>query len=164
MPARRRWTRATTRSLAASEFVLRVREAALPGTVATVGRLEVEPGIANVVPARAAASIDVRASTSAELDALIAAVGFEPTRRVEPVAMSGAPLEALRAAVPGAPELPSGAGHDAGILAAAGVPTGMLFVRSLNGGISHSPDELSSAEDIELAVSVLAAALDRIAR
>jgi beta-ureidopropionase / N-carbamoyl-L-amino-acid hydrolase len=131
--------------------------------VATVGRLELEPGIANVVPARAVASIDVRASTSAELDALIAAVGFEPTRRVEPVAMGGAPLEALRAAVPGAPELPSGAGHDAGILAAAGVPTGMLFVRSLNGGISHSPDELSSGDDIELAVSALAAALDRIA-
>ena len=150
--------------VAASEFVLRVRSVALPGTVATVGRLEVEPGIPNVIPARAVASVDVRASTSAELEALIAAVGFEPTRRVEPVAMSGAPLEALRAAVPGAPELPSGAGHDAGILAAAGVPTAMLFVRSLNGGISHSPDELSSAEDIELAVSTLATALDTIAR
>jgi acetylornithine deacetylase/succinyl-diaminopimelate desuccinylase-like protein len=149
--------------VAAAEFVLRVRSAALPGTVATVGRLEVEPGIANVVPVRASASLDVRAATSAELDALIAAVGFEPTRRVDPVAMSGAPLEALRAAAPGAPELVSGAGHDAGILAAAGVPTGMLFVRSLNGGISHSPDELSSSEDIEVAVSVLAAALDRIA-
>jgi beta-ureidopropionase / N-carbamoyl-L-amino-acid hydrolase len=106
----------------------------------------------------------VRAASSAELEALITAVGFVPSRRVEPVAMSGAPLEALRAAVPGAPELPSGAGHDAGILAAAGVPTAMLFVRSLNGGISHSPDELSSAEDIELAVTALASALDRIAR
>ena len=60
-------------------------------------------------------------------------------------------------------ELPSGAGHDAGILAAAGVPSAMLFVRSLNGGISHSPDELSSEEDIALAVDVLAAALDRLA-
>ncbi len=59
-------------------------------------------------------------------------------------------------------ELPSGAGHDAGILAAAGVPSAMLFVRSLNGGISHSPDELSSEEDIALAVDVLAAALDRL--
>ena len=45
-------------------------------------------------------------------------------------------------------ELPSGAGHDAGILAAAGVPSAMLFVRSLNGGVSHSPDELSSDEDV----------------
>ena len=59
-------------------------------------------------------------------------------------------------------ELPSGAGHDAGILAAAGVPSGMLFVRSLNGGISHNPDELSSAEDIALAVDALTGALRRL--
>jgi hypothetical protein len=39
----------------------------------------------------------------------------------------------------------------------------MLLVRSLNGGISHSPDELSSEEDIELGVAALAAALDTIA-
>jgi N-carbamoyl-L-amino-acid hydrolase len=58
-------------------------------------------------------------------------------------------------------ELPSGAGHDAAVLAAAGVPTAMLFVRSLNGGVSHSPDELSSPEDIDLAVDVLAGALSR---
>ena len=59
-------------------------------------------------------------------------------------------------------ELPSGAGHDAGILAAAGVDAAMLFVRSLNGGVSHSPDELSSPEDVELAVDVLAGALGRL--
>jgi acetylornithine deacetylase/succinyl-diaminopimelate desuccinylase-like protein len=59
-------------------------------------------------------------------------------------------------------ELASGAGHDAGVLARAGVPTGMLFVRSLNGGISHSPEELSSAEDVELAIDVLAAALGHL--
>jgi hypothetical protein len=39
----------------------------------------------------------------------------------------------------------------------------MLFVRSLNGGVSHSPDELSSDEDVSLAVEVLTAALARIA-
>ena len=60
-------------------------------------------------------------------------------------------------------ELPSGAGHDAGILVAAGVPSAMLFVRSLNGGVSHTPDELSSDEDIALAVDVLAGALARLA-
>jgi allantoate deiminase len=48
------------------------------------------------------------------------------------------------------------------VLAAAGVPTAMLFVRSLNGGASHSPDELSSAEDIELAVDVLTDVLARL--
>ena len=61
----------------------------------------------------------------------------------------------------GAPvvELPSGAGHDAGILASAGVPSGMLFVRSLNGGVSHHPAELSSEEDIALATDALERAL-----
>ena len=46
----------------AAEFVLRVRAAARPGTVATVGRLVVEPGAPNVVPARVAASVDARAA------------------------------------------------------------------------------------------------------
>jgi acetylornithine deacetylase/succinyl-diaminopimelate desuccinylase-like protein len=59
-------------------------------------------------------------------------------------------------------ELHSGAGHDAAILAGAGVPTAMLFVRSLNGGVSHSPDELTSAEDVALAVDVLSGALARL--
>ena len=60
-------------------------------------------------------------------------------------------------------ELPSGAGHDAGILASAGVPSAMLFVRSLNGGVSHSPDELSSDEDVGLATEFLADTLRRLA-
>jgi hypothetical protein len=38
----------------------------------------------------------------------------------------------------------------------------MLFVRSLNGGVSHHPDELSSAEDVEFAIDALTAALDRL--
>ncbi len=147
----------------AAAFVLRVRAAAGPGLVATVGRLVVEPGAANVVPARVTASVDARAATVAELDALVAAIGFEPSRRTEPVALGGPALAALRAVLPGAPELVSGAGHDSAILAAAGVSTGMLFVRSLNGGVSHSPDELSSEADVELGIAALAATLDRIA-
>jgi N-carbamoyl-L-amino-acid hydrolase len=59
-------------------------------------------------------------------------------------------------------ELASGAGHDAGILAAAGVASGMLFVRSLNGGVSHSPDEHSSDEDVALAVDALERALGHL--
>jgi len=73
--------------------------------------------------------------------------------------MGGEPFAALRAVLPDVPDLVSGAGHDAMVLALAGVPTAMLFVRSLNGGISHHPDELSSAEDIALAVDALTAAL-----
>jgi acetylornithine deacetylase/succinyl-diaminopimelate desuccinylase-like protein len=147
----------------AATFVLRVRDSAGPEAVATVGRLIVEPGAPNVVPARVTASVDVRAPTSEELQRLIAHLGFEPTYRTEPVAMGGSPLSALRAAAAGAPELVSGAGHDAGILAAAGVPAGMLFVRSLNGGVSHSPDELSSPQDIALALDVLAEAVRIVA-
>jgi acetylornithine deacetylase/succinyl-diaminopimelate desuccinylase-like protein len=147
----------------AAEFVLRVRDAARDGAVATVGRLEVEPGAENVIPARVRLSVDARAPRSDQLDALVREIGFEPAWRTEPVAMSGPPLEALRAALLGpVVELASGAGHDAMIFAAAGVPTAMLFVRSLNGGVSHSPDELSSPEDIALAVDVLADALVRI--
>ncbi len=149
--------------VAAAEFVLRVRAAARGSAVTTVGRLVVEPGASNVVPARVTASIDARAATTAELEALVAEIGFEPDLWIEPVELGGAPLEALRAAAPGAPELVSGAGHDAGVLAAAGVPAGLLFVRSLNGGASHSPDELSSPEDVARGVDVLAAALVRIA-
>jgi N-carbamoyl-L-amino-acid hydrolase len=148
----------------AAGFILRVRDSAAPGTVATVGRMRVEPGVVNVVPALVSVSVDARAASAVELDALVAAIGFEPDDRVEPAPMSGAPLAALRAAAPGVPELLSGAGHDAAILATAGVPCGMLFVRSLNGGISHSPDELSSIGDIERAVSVLGDAMDRIGR
>jgi N-carbamoyl-L-amino-acid hydrolase len=48
------------------------------------------------------------------------------------------------------------------VLAAAGVPTAMLFVRSLNGGISHSPEEHSAGDDVELGVSALTRALDRL--
>jgi acetylornithine deacetylase/succinyl-diaminopimelate desuccinylase-like protein len=150
--------------VAAAELVLRVRAAARGTAVATVGDLRVEPGAANVVPARVTASIDARAATRAELDALVAEIGFEPALRIEPVELTGAAVDALRAAAPGAPELVSGAGHDAAVLAAAGVPAGLLFVRSLNGGVSHSPDELSSAEDVARGVDVLAAALVRIAR
>ncbi len=58
--------------------------------------------------------------------------------------------------------LASGAGHDAQILAAAGVPVGMLFVRSRNGGVSHSPDELTDDADVAACVDTLRAVLGTI--
>ena len=111
-------------------------------------------------------SLDVRAPDAERLDALVAEIGFAPGYRVEPAQFSGAARAALRDEIASrgldVVELPSGAGHDAGILASAGVDAAMLFVRSLNGGVSHSPDELSSQEDVELAVDVVAAALERL--
>jgi acetylornithine deacetylase/succinyl-diaminopimelate desuccinylase-like protein len=153
----------------AAELVLRARDAALsiPGTVATVGELAVLPGAVNVIPERAVVSVDARAPDRERLDALVAAIGFEPQMVTEPVAMDEEVRAVLRDELArrglAAPELVSGAGHDAGVLAAAGVRCGMLFVRSGAGGISHSPDEHSDPEDIELAVEVLAAALSRLA-
>ena len=143
----------------AARFVLEL--AATEDAVATVGELRVEPGASNVVPCRVTASFDIRSQSKERLDELVRSL--ETTYRTDPVAMSDPTLAALREATPGAPELVSGAGHDAGILAAAGVPAGMLFVRSLNGGVSHSPDELSSAEDIALALDVFERAAVRIA-
>jgi N-carbamoyl-L-amino-acid hydrolase len=121
----------------------------------------------NVIPARVRLGYDVRARDRESLDAVLAAVPGEPSYLTAPVAMSDEVSGALRAAIAdaGLPaiQLASGAGHDAAVLAAAGVPSAMLFVRSLNGGASHSPDEESSLEDVALAIDVLAAALARLA-
>jgi allantoate deiminase len=149
--------------LRAAAFIQHVAVSARDGAVATVGVVEVEPNAVNVVPARVTVSVDARAARAGQLDALVREIGFEATHRIEPVELGGAPLAALREVLPGAPELVSGAGHDAMILAGRGVPAAMLFVRSLNGGVSHSPDELSSAEDVALAVDALTAALARLA-
>jgi len=148
----------------AAEFVVKVRDAAraFPGVVATVGELQVEPGASNVIPARVTVSVDARAPDRERLDALVAAIGFQPQILTEPAHMDEQVRAALREDVDG-PQLVSGAGHDAGVLAAAGVRCGMLFVRSGNGGISHSPDEFSEPDDIALAVDVLSRALLRLA-
>jgi acetylornithine deacetylase/succinyl-diaminopimelate desuccinylase-like protein len=154
--------------VAAASEILRVRGAALSisEAVATIGQVDVEPGGSNVIPSRVRLSLDVRAPDAKRLDALVAAIGFEPGYRTEPAVFTGSARAALADAVEAKDlpliELPSGAGHDAGILASAGVDAAMLFVRSLNGGISHSPDELSSEEDVAVAVDVLSDALARL--
>ena len=153
----------------AAAEILRIRDTALATAdgAATVGQVEVSPGGTNVIPDRVRLSLDVRAPDAARLDGLIESIGFEPSYRVAPAVLGAGAQAALRESIAEREievvELPSGAGHDAGILAAAGVDAGMLFVRSLNGGISHSPDELSSPEDVELAVEVLTDALRRVA-
>jgi acetylornithine deacetylase/succinyl-diaminopimelate desuccinylase-like protein len=154
--------------IAGAEAVLRIRDAArgIEGAVATVGELSVEPGASNVIPSRVRLSVDARAPDSERLAQLVAAIGFDPGQLTDPAPMSSELRSVLRAEIESrgrcAVKLPSGAGHDAGILAAAGVPSAMLFVRSLNGGVSHSPDELSSDEDVALAVEVLTEALRRL--
>jgi allantoate deiminase len=152
---------------AAAELVLRARDAArsIPGAVATIGQLEVEPGAANVIPDRVLLSVDARAPDRARLEQLLRAIGLDLpagdaiSMAPEPSAALGEEIAALGLPVI---ELASGAGHDAGVLAAAGVRTAMLFVRSLNGGISHNPKELSSPADVGVCVEVLSSALTRL--
>jgi acetylornithine deacetylase/succinyl-diaminopimelate desuccinylase-like protein len=155
----------------AARYVIHTHEtaAAIEGGVATVGQLSVSPGAANVIPERVKLTVDARAPDPERLDRLVAELGLEDAHyRIPPVALSARVQAILREEVEraGAPiiELPSGAGHDAGVLAAAGVEAGMLFVRSLNNGASHSPAEHSSDEDVALAVEVLTATLRRLAR
>jgi allantoate deiminase len=152
----------------AAELMLRMRDVArsIDGAVVTVGELEVEPGAVNVIPSRVTMSVDARAPTGEACASLVEQLGFEPTYRTEPAQMDAELRDVLRAELEARDlpvlELTSGAGHDAAVLAAAGIPSAMLFVRSLNGGVSHSPDELSSPEDVELAIDVLAGALRRL--
>ena len=153
--------------VSAAGYVLRVREiaASIDGAVATVGQLEVEPGAANVIPKRVRLTVDARAPDQERLDRLVSELELgDGHYSIAPVELSAAVVrqEIERRGLP-VVELPSGAGHDAGVLAAAGVEASMLFVRSLNGGASHSPEEHSSDEDIELAVEVLTAILRRLA-
>jgi acetylornithine deacetylase/succinyl-diaminopimelate desuccinylase-like protein len=154
--------------VAAAEYVLRVRDiaGAVDGAVATVGQVDVEPGAVNVIPGRVRLSVDARAPDRERLDRLVAELELQADFRLEPVPMAEKPIGAFRAELAARDlpvlELPSGAGHDASVLASAGVPTAMLFVRSLNGGISHSPQEESAPEDVELAVEVLTGALARL--
>ncbi len=155
---------------AAAEYVLEVRDRAaeIDDAVATVGQLDLEPGAANVVPAEVRVTVDARAPDQERLDRLVSALGLEDAHyRIPPVAMSDSVRAILREEIEsrGQPvvELTSGAGHDAAPLGGAGVQSGMLFVRSLAGGASHSPDEHSSDEDIGLAVDVLSTTLERLA-
>jgi allantoate deiminase len=141
---------------------------AIPGLVATVGSLEVRPGAGNTVPGEATAALDVRhpddAVRRASVDTLLRAaqsigvqraVAVEWKERVDQPAVACDPslVAALTRAVAaaGCPvhTMPSGAGHDAMVLASR-VPVAMLFLRS-PGGISHHPDETVLAGDVESA-------------
>ena len=150
--------------------------------MATVGRMDVLPGATNTIPGRVELFADLRAPDAERLEGLIAAatsaaqsaageasceVEILPRWRYEPVAMHPEPAAALGRAIAAAGvepvELPSGAGHDAAILAMAGVPSAMLFVRSDAGGVSHAPEESTGADAVALAVEVLEAAIRELA-
>lgn len=158
-----------------ARMVLAARAAAeRRGLVATVGKIRVSPGNANAVPGLVSAWLDARGPDERDVRDLVAELTEGPAEGVEVREESWTPVvgfdPALRdrlARVAGgdtpAPILPTGAGHDAGILAAAGVPTGMLFVRNPT-GVSHSPDEHAERADCEAGVVALADVLEDLCR
>ena len=155
----------------AAEFVLAVQHTAVAheGSVATVGRITPWPGGTNVIPGRCSGTLDVRALNNATRDAVVQSLVEEfPDIVVEHKSTDDAAIfdsgliADLHAAANelgvSSMDLPSYAGHDAGTLALAGVPSVMIFTRSPN-GISHNPAEHSDESVCLDAVAVLAAAL-----
>ena len=163
---------------AAAEMVSVVRQAALhrPGVTATVGRIEAWPGAINVIPGRAEFSLDVRAPEDTARDQAVDAIlaGFKAVAKAHGVEHSvgagfSAPATACTPSLQSRLEtaisnlgiapmrLPSGAGHDAMMMAAL-CPIGMLFVRC-TGGVSHHPSESVTSDDAARAVDVLARTL-----
>ncbi len=139
------------------------------GLRATFGRLDVHPGSTNAVPSRVSAWLDARAGTSEQLDDLLAALerraqdraGLDGTALVvTPESVSAAvhfddDLAQRIAAPGGLPVIATMAGHDAGVVSAAGVPTAMLFVRNPT-GLSHAPGEHAETADCLVGVEALA--------
>ncbi len=153
------------------------KQARLAGARATFGRVEVTPNATNAIPARVQAWLDARAADQRSLDALLAALTQQARDRAErdgtsvevtaesvtPVVGFDGPLsERISVLLGGAPVLPTAAGHDAGILAAAGVPTAMLFVRNPT-GVSHSPAEFAEPADCLAGVEALSAVITELA-
>jgi beta-ureidopropionase / N-carbamoyl-L-amino-acid hydrolase len=148
----------------AAAVVAAREEAERLGTVATVGRVEVTPNGTNAVPSLVLAWLDARGQDEQAVRSVVAAVGgaagsYPDEESWSPEVTFDAPLRDRLARLLGdAPVLPTGAGHDAGILAGAGIPTAMLFVRNPT-GVSHSPAEHAERDDCLAGVDALTAVL-----
>jgi N-carbamoyl-L-amino-acid hydrolase len=171
-PMNRRWDA----MLSAAEYILAVNRVAtsMPGAqVATVGRIHAKPGAPNVIPGEVVLSLEIRDLSAAKMQRVfddisaasdrIADARFTPIRHEEiGVADPPAPTdERMRRIIAASADdlglsfkfMPSGAGHDAQDMAQI-APTGMIFVPSAK-GISHSPKEFTSAQDMANGASVL---------
>jgi N-carbamoyl-L-amino-acid hydrolase len=169
MPGRRNALIAAARLIEAVDAIVK-RE---PGRqVGTVGQLAVFPNAPNVIPGRVEMTVELRDLSADKVAALGQAVQarardialetgtemkFHLTEHIEPALATPAIQAHIEAAAKtlGLPfiHLPSGAGHDAQLLAKLG-PMGMIFVPSI-AGISHSPKELSTWSDCANGANVL---------
>ena len=159
--------------LTAARIVTRLREMTETGeTVATVGRLHLEPDLVNVIPARATLTVDMRdpdeqrlRAAEDALDAYLLAVAAQDGVRVsserlarfEPVPFDPALVNVVedtaRRLGYSCRRMVSGAGHDAQMMARI-CPTAMIFTPS-KGGLSHCPQECTDPEDLSRGVAVL---------
>ena len=156
--------------LALAATVLAARTAASAhGCVATVGKVRVEPNGVNASPSRVTAWLDARGPGEGEVRAVVAAVGRESggvlveESWTPETAFDVSLAQRLSGLLDDAPILATGAGHDAGVLAAAGLSTAMLFVRNPT-GISHSPLEFAEREDCHRGVEALTRVTEELAR
>lgn len=148
--------------------------------LATFGKVLAEPGAANAICSAVHGWLDARAADEATLDHLVSRIGdaardasarhgatFEVRREsfTPAVSFDEALIDRMAAVLSAdgkpPPVLPTGAGHDAGVLSAR-VPAGMLFVRNPT-GVSHSPAERAERTDCEAGVAALAAVLADLA-
>jgi N-carbamoyl-L-amino-acid hydrolase len=149
------------------------------GVLATCGKVLVEPNGVNAIPSRVTGWLDARGADPAAVRAMVAdfdvgLVGGSPAGPplvrttlteeswTDATAFDTYLVARLSALFDGAPVLATGAGHDAGILANAGVPAAMLFVRNPT-GVSHSPAEHASRDDCLHGVGALTAVIRDLA-
>jgi N-carbamoyl-L-amino-acid hydrolase len=152
--------------------VLAAREAATThGCVATIGKVDVQPGGVNAIPSSVTGWLDARGVSVRAIRRVIADItstveqagGHVTEESWTPSTVFDDTLSArLQGRLGDVPSLGTGAGHDAGILANAGIPTAMLFVRNPT-GISHSPAEFALEADCLEGVAALAAVLEDLA-
>jgi beta-ureidopropionase / N-carbamoyl-L-amino-acid hydrolase len=158
--------------LAYARLILAARETAeRRDSVATMGKVSVFPNGVNAIPSQVTAWLDARGPDAeqvlamvAELQALAGEAGGSLLQESWTEATDFDPGLAgrVRSVLPDAPVLGTGAGHDAGILANAGVRTAMLFVRNPS-GVSHSPAEHAEAPDCHAGVRALTAVVAELA-
>jgi N-carbamoyl-L-amino-acid hydrolase len=136
--------------------------------VATIGKVQVEPNGVNAIASRVTAWLDARGPAEASVRSVVDEVGA--AGGVTPAEESfSADTEFDRTLVAqiarllgDAPVLGTGAGHDAGTLAAAGIPAAMLFVRNPT-GVSHSPAEHAERADCLTGVDALVTVVEDLA-
>jgi N-carbamoyl-L-amino-acid hydrolase len=132
--------------------------------------VRVEPNGVNAIPSHVTVWLDARATDEDRVRAVVAEVSAVAARRGGTVSAESwsdgtafPDASRIAALLDDAPLLDTGAGHDAGVLAAAGVPAAMLFVRNPT-GVSHSPDEHAEHEDCLAGVAALATVVESLAR